>query len=115
MVREVEVEVVVSLWGLARSPPPPAPPLNGAVQLCTLQWGERRPKSGGPAAQKAAERRRRRRRNKLLLSLEKRQPRVPIPLQLAPPARPAGGGPNGGSKVEEEGRRRETRSLGIQR
>lgn len=45
---EVVVVVRSLLWGLARSPLPP-PPLNGAVQLCTLQWEGRRPKSGGPA------------------------------------------------------------------
>ena len=47
-----ELVVVMVALGLARSPPPL--PLNGAGQLCTLQWEGRRPKSGGPATQRQA-------------------------------------------------------------
>lgn len=96
------------LWGLARSPPPPALPLNGAAQLCTLQW-----EGGGPKA--AAPQRRGERSASLLLLLlsclpmcvvrSKRQRPVPTPVQptctTRPPKRREG---RGGRRTRERER-----------
>lgn len=75
----VVVREAVVLSPLARSPP-----LNGTVQLCALQW------EGTVEARKAAAPPPQRREGSCYMR-PKSQSRVPILLQLAPPAHQTGG------------------------